>query len=59
MKNKFVSQKEDIEKYRERIFKSKEKCRKNFSKLPFDEKIKISFELSEISKYFKNFKRID
>ncbi len=39
MKNKFVFQEEDIEKYRERIFKSKEKCRKNFSKLPFDEKI--------------------
>jgi len=59
MKNKSISQKQNIEKYREKIFKSKEKCRKDFSKLPFDEKIKISFELSEMVKHLKNFKKVD
>jgi len=59
MKNKFVSREEDIEKYRERIFKSKEKYRKNFQNSHLTKKFKISFELSEISKYLKNFKRVD
>jgi len=38
---------------------TKEECRKDFSKLPYDEKIKISFELAEMVKYIKNFKKID
>jgi transposase len=59
MKNKSNLQKQNIEKYREKIFKSKEKCRKDFSKLPFDEKIKISFGLAEMVKYLKNFKKVD
>jgi hypothetical protein len=59
MKNKSNLQKQNIEKYREKIFKSKEECRKDFSKLPFDEKIKISFELAEMGKYLKNFKKVD
>jgi len=46
----------DIEKYRERIFKSKEECRKIFAKESFEKKLKTAFELYKRGQYFKKFK---
>ena len=46
----------DIKKYREKIFKSKEECRKIFAEEPFEEKIKTAFELYKRAEYLKKFK---
>jgi hypothetical protein len=56
MNNKIAKNQKDIEKYREKIFKSKEECRKIFAKEPFEKKIKIAFELYRRAEYLKNFK---
>jgi hypothetical protein len=48
--------KKDVKKYLEKIFKSKEKCRKIFAKEPFEKKIKIAFELYKRAEYLKKFK---
>ncbi len=48
--NKIVARNaQEIEEYRQKIFKSKEECRKLFAKLPFDEKLKIVDELVEFA----------
>ncbi|PIU63051.1 MAG: hypothetical protein COS84_09990 [Armatimonadetes bacterium CG07_land_8_20_14_0_80_40_9] len=47
---------EEVEKYREKIFKSKEECRKAFAKLPFEKKIKIVMKLQKRAKFLKSFK---
>lgn len=46
----------EIQKYREKIFKSKEECRRVFAKEPFEKKIKTAFELYKEAEYFKKFK---
>ena len=56
MNNITAIKQKDIEKYREKIFKSKEKCRKIFSKEPFEKKIRIAFELYKRAEYLKKFK---
>ena len=48
---------EEVEKYREKIFKSKEECRKAFAKLPFEEKLKISNDLYKFGVEFKKAKK--
>ena len=50
------SQKE-IEKYRQRIFKSKEECRRIFAREPFEKKIKTAFELYRRAEYLRKFKQ--
>jgi hypothetical protein len=57
MNNVIAINQEDIEKYREKIFKSKEECRKIFAKEPFERKIRIAFELYKRAEYFKKFKQ--
>jgi len=47
--------KQDIEKYRKKIFRSKEKCRLAFAREPFEKKIKIAFELYKKAEYLKKF----
>lgn len=56
MNNIVAKNQEDIEKYREKIFKSKEDCRKIFAEEPFEEKIKTAFELYKRAEYLKKFK---
>ncbi len=46
----------DIERYRQKIFRSKEECRKIFAKESFEKKIRIAFGLYERAKFFKKFK---
>ncbi|HOK57271.1 MAG TPA: hypothetical protein PKV21_07995 [bacterium] len=58
MENKIIKNRMDLEKYREKIFKFKEKCRKEFVNLPFEKKLKLSFQLAERLKYLKKFKII-
>ncbi|PIZ13960.1 MAG: hypothetical protein COY53_02115 [Elusimicrobia bacterium CG_4_10_14_0_8_um_filter_37_32] len=48
--------KQEIEEYRQKIFKSKEECRKLFAKLPFDKKLKIVDELVEFANIIKSSK---
>jgi len=48
----------DIEKYREKIFKPEEECRKIFAKEPFERKIRIAFELYKRAEYLKKFKPV-
>lgn len=50
---------EEVEKYREKIFKSKEECRKVFAKLPFKEKIRIVEKLQKRAKFLKSFKSVE
>lgn len=48
--NKIVARNsQEIEEYRQKIFKSKEECHKLFAKLPFDKKLKIVDELVEFA----------
>ncbi|MEO0129933.1 MAG: hypothetical protein ABIL02_06815 [candidate division WOR-3 bacterium] len=56
MNNKVAKNKKEVEKYREKIFQSKEECRLLFAKEPFEKKIKTAFELYERALYFKKFK---
>ena len=56
MKNVFAKNQKDIEKYRKKIFKSKEECRRIFAKEPFKKKIEIAFNLYKRSEYLKKFK---
>ena len=57
--NKVIAKnKRDIERYRERIFEAKEKCRKIFAKEPFEKKIKIAFELYKEAEYLKKFRPV-
>ena len=46
----------EIEKYRKRIFKSKEEYRKELAKLPFEKKIEILVKIQKRAKYLKKFK---
>ena len=46
----------EIEKIRQKIFKSKEECRQIFAKDPFEKKIKTAFELYRQAEYLKKFK---
>lgn len=56
MDNIVAKNQKDIEKYREKIFKLKEKCRKIFAKESFEEKIQTAFELYKRAEYLKKFK---
>lgn len=56
MNNMIAKNKKEIEKYRQRIFKSKEECRRIFAEEPFEKKIKTAFELYRRDEYLKNFK---
>lgn len=58
MNKKFARNKKEVEKYRKKIFKSKEECRKIFAKEPFEKKLKTAFELYKIAEYLKKFKRV-
>lgn len=48
-----------VEAYRQRIFKSKEECRRVFAKEPFEKKIQTAFELYRQAEYLKKFKRVE
>lgn len=56
MNNVVAKNQKDIEKYRAKIFKSKEACRRIFAKEPFEKKIRIAFELYKRAEYLKNFR---
>lgn len=45
-----------VEKYRKKIFRSKEECRRIFAGEPFEKKIRIAFDLYERDKLIKKFK---
>ena len=45
-----------VEKIRQKIFQSKEECRRIFAKDPFEKKIKTAFELYRQAEYLKKFK---
>lgn len=53
MNNVTAKNRKDVEKYRKKIFKSKEECRKEFAKLPFEEKLRISKNLYKFAMEFK------
>jgi len=56
MDNTIAKNQKEVEKYRHRIFKSKEECRRIFAREPFEKKIKTAFELYRRAEYLKNFK---
>ncbi|MEW5692734.1 MAG: hypothetical protein AB1765_05510 [Candidatus Hydrogenedentota bacterium] len=56
MNNLVGKREKDIEKYRKKIFKSKEECRRIFAKEPFEKKIRLAFELYKRGEYLKKFK---
>jgi len=56
MNNIVAKNQKEVEKYRKKIFKSKEECRKTFAKESFEKKIKTAFELYERDEYLKKFK---
>ncbi|MDI6736719.1 MAG: hypothetical protein QME42_11120 [bacterium] len=58
MNNIIVKNQQEIEKYRDKIFKSKEECRKIFAKESFEKKIKTAFELYKRAEYLKKFKQV-
>ncbi|MEW6620354.1 MAG: hypothetical protein AB1422_13640 [bacterium] len=58
MNNVVATNQKDIERYRKKIFKSKEESRMIFAKEPFEKKIRIAFELYKRAKYLKKFKPI-
>lgn len=47
---------EEVEKYREKIFKAKEEYRKELAGLPFEKKIEILVRLQKRANYLKKFK---
>lgn len=58
MNNIVAKNQKEVEKYRKKIFKSKEECRKIFAKESFEKKVKTAFELYKRDKYLKKFKQI-
>lgn len=56
MNNIAAKNQKEVEKYRKKIFKSKEVCRQIFAKEPFEKKIKTAFELYKRAEYIKKFK---
>jgi predicted outer membrane protein len=46
----------EVEAYRQAIFKSKEECRRVFAKEPFEKKIKTAFQLYRRAEYLKKFR---
>ncbi|MCS7231646.1 MAG: hypothetical protein RMJ67_05875 [Elusimicrobiota bacterium] len=56
MSSRFVKNQTEIERYRNKIFKSKDECRKIFAKKPFDEKLILSFRLYKRIEYLKKLK---
>lgn len=56
MDNQGSRNQKEVKKYRTKIFKSKEECRRIFAKEPFEKKIKTAFELYRRAKYLKKFK---
>lgn len=58
MDNIIAKNPKDIEKYREKIFKSKEECRRILAKESFEKKIKTAFELYKNAQYLKKFKNL-
>lgn len=56
MNNIVAKNQKEVEKYRKKIFKSKEECRKIFAKESFEKKIKTAFELYKRDEYLKKFK---
>jgi len=56
MNNVIVRNKEEVEKYREKIFKAKEEYRKELAGLPFEKKIELVIRLQKRANYLKKFK---
>jgi hypothetical protein len=56
MDNVIARNQKEIKKYRQKIFKAKEECRKIFAKGSFEEKIKTAFQLYRRAEYLKKFK---
>lgn len=56
MDNLIAKSQKEIEKYRQRIFKSKEQCRRMFSREPYEKKIRIAFQLHRRAEYLRKFK---
>jgi hypothetical protein len=56
MDNLIAKNKEDVEKYREKILKTKEEYRQGLAKLPFEKKIEILNKLKRRAKFLKKFK---
>ena len=59
MRNVIARSHRDIEKYRDKIYKSKVACRKEWTELPFDEKLSISQRLHKFGVGFKKCKKIE
>jgi len=58
MNNTVAKNQKEVKKYRDKIFKSKQECRRIFAKEPYDVKIKTAFELYRRAEYLKNFKPV-
>jgi len=58
MKNRVAKNQKEVEKYRRKIFRSKEECRKIFAQESFEKKVKIAFELYRRDKSFKKGKEV-
>lgn len=59
MNKVFAKNKKEIEKFREKIFRAKEECRKEFANQPYEKKLKTAFELYKRFQYLKRFKRVE
>lgn len=53
MKKIVAKNEEEVEKYRQRLFKAKEAFRKEQAKLPFEKKIEIIVKLNRFAKEWK------
>ncbi|MBI4803351.1 MAG: hypothetical protein HY796_12590 [Elusimicrobia bacterium] len=58
MTNVVAKNKQGVEKYRAKIFKAKEECRKELARLPFEEKIEALIRLQKRANYLKKFSRL-
>lgn len=58
MNNVIAGNKEEIEKYREKLFKAKEKYHREQIKLPFEKKMEILVKLNKIVKDSKKHAKI-
>lgn len=56
MDNIVAKDKREVEGYREKIFMSKEECRKIFAEEPFENKLRVAFELYKMAEYIKKIK---
>ena len=53
MKRVVAKNEKEVEKYRQKLFKTKETYRKEQAKLPFEQKIKIVMQLNRFAKEWR------